>query len=51
MYYLVNGYRFMTPPKMIKWMLIKYVFTKTSKTQIFYGCITKLCKTQLQKTL
>ena len=31
-------------------MQIKYVSSKTSKKQIFDGCVTKLYKNQLQKT-
>ena len=34
----------------MKWMKIKYVFSVVSKKQIFDGCVTKLCKNQLQKT-
>ena len=37
MYYLLNGYRFITPTKIekfMKWMQIKYAFIKTSGKQI-----------------
>ena len=54
MYYLVNGYRFITPQKNLKIHKMdedKNVFSKTSEKQILAVALQNYAKNQLQKTL